>query len=184
MYYALICKPQINTSKIDYFQQKYDPYSRLAGAHFTLVFPTPDEIDEQQLLEHIKSVLKRWKPFNIHIRGLEKSWDQWLFLNVQEGKNQFIQLHDELYSGPLEPYLRKDLPYTPHISLGLFVENRQGYNIIELEKLPLNEAEFEKVYKEVEAMNLDYHTTVEKAEFLTLNDEMNKVLDAKELSFG
>lgn len=184
MYYALIYRPKIDTSKIDYFQKQYDPYYELAGAHFTLVFPTLDKVNERELIDHIHAILKKWQPFKIHINGLEKSWDNWLFLNVKKGEKQFIRLHDELYTGSLKPYLRSDLPYKPHISLGLFVEERENYNIIELEKLPLNQKEFEKAYQEASELNLDYYDIVDKVELFTLDDDMKKVLKIKKFPFG
>jgi hypothetical protein len=34
-----------------------------------------------------------------------------------EGYSQFVKLHDRLYTGPLAPELRLDLPFIPHITV-------------------------------------------------------------------
>lgn len=49
MYYAVVIYPDIDTSKIDSFKKKYDPYYPGIGAHITLLFPIPaDEISEKK----------------------------------------------------------------------------------------------------------------------------------------
>lgn len=180
MLYALIHKPAIDTSKIDAFRQKYDPHHNLVGPHITLVFPVRDaDVEKDDLVKHIESILRRWKPFRVHIKGLDKSWDQWLNLNLQEGNNEVIALHDELYTGVLEPYLRKDLGYTPHIGLGLFVPKDSGYKVTNPELQPLDEPEYEKALTEAESLNLDYWAILDNAELITLDDEVSKVIESR-----
>ncbi|MBI3485322.1 2'-5' RNA ligase family protein [Candidatus Daviesbacteria bacterium] len=179
MTYALIYKPQIDTSLIDMFQQEYDPYYHLAGAHFTLIFPTPEMIGEDQLIQHIKNTLDRWKPFKIHIQGLEKSWDNWLYLLVQEGNSELTKLHDELYAGIMSPFLRKDLPYIPHIGLGLFIKRKRDYKVTNPRRLSFNQSEFERVYKKAKSLNLNYETMVEKLELVKLDNELKKIVWVK-----
>ncbi|MDM5194062.1 hypothetical protein QUG02_13900 [Bacillus hominis] len=42
----------------------------------------------------------------------------YLFLEIEQGKEQIEELHDKLYTGPLLPFLRKDIPYIPHVTVG------------------------------------------------------------------
>jgi 2'-5' RNA ligase len=42
----------------------------------------------------------------------------YVFLVPDEGFAAISLMHDRLYSGPLEPFLRLDLPYVPHITIG------------------------------------------------------------------
>lgn len=37
---------------------------------------------------------------------------------MEQGKEQIEELHDKLYTGPLLPLLRKDIPYIPHVTVG------------------------------------------------------------------
>jgi len=42
----------------------------------------------------------------------------YVFLVPDEGYAEISLLHDRLYTGPLEAYLRLDLPCIPHITIG------------------------------------------------------------------
>jgi hypothetical protein len=56
-------------------------------------------------------------------QGLLLSWDNYLFLLVQEGKTAVIRLHAELYAGVLAKYRQGDLSFVPHVTLGSFAED-------------------------------------------------------------
>lgn len=81
------------------------------------------------LENHIKVVVQKHCPFNVKFAGIEKSWDNWLFLGMDKGRDKAIALHDGLYSGILEILLRKDLPFSPHISLGQFNQEGSSYSL-------------------------------------------------------
>jgi 2'-5' RNA ligase len=40
-----------------------------------------------------------------------------VFLMPEEGRDQLTQLHDRLYDGPLQSHLRRDLSFTPHVTV-------------------------------------------------------------------
>jgi len=42
----------------------------------------------------------------------------YVFLVPDQGYAEVSLLHDRLYTGVLQPYLRLDLPYIPHITIG------------------------------------------------------------------
>jgi 2'-5' RNA ligase len=42
-----------------------------------------------------------------------------LFLLIQEGNSSIIRLHDEIYTGLVADCWRKDLPFVPHLTLGV-----------------------------------------------------------------
>ena len=46
----------------------------------------------------------------------------YVFLVPDEGHSGLSLLHDRLYTGPLPQYLRLDLPYIPHITIGTLTE--------------------------------------------------------------
>lgn len=116
---AVVYFPKTNLDKINAFREKYDPNSRIIPPHITIVSPF-SEISESQLIEHVEKVTKDIKSFSIRLTGLTKTFDDCLFLLVKEGKEKIINLHDQLYSGILTPYLPTDYPFIPHITLGYF----------------------------------------------------------------
>lgn len=60
-----------------------------------------------------------------------QSSENFLFLNVEDGKEEIYEIHKRLYTGILEPYfpkwLRTDM-YHPHITLGR-VESEEDYKV-------------------------------------------------------
>lgn len=41
-----------------------------------------------------------------------------MFLRVEKGKEQIEDLRNILYTGPLLQFLREDIPYIPHVTVG------------------------------------------------------------------
>ncbi|MCC5663695.1 2'-5' RNA ligase family protein [Nostoc sp. CHAB 5784] len=165
MAYALVYYLNINTKRINKFRQKYDPQVDLIEPHITLVFPLLQSIDEDSLTLHIKSILSTWKPFPIHLKGLQKSWDEYLFLMVQEGKEDIIKLHNELYTGILAEYCRENPPFVPHLTLGVFSENRVQYA---------------QALEEAQELDLDYRCMVDKLSLLKIIDVNRQIVWSEE----
>jgi hypothetical protein len=138
MYYMLLYYPRFDSEaekNIEAFREKYDPFVGSLKPHIPFIFPVPcNKVEETKLTEHIETVLRNWKPFPIQIRGFTKSWDHWLLLLLKKGNENAIALHDELYTGILSPYLRKDIEYIPHIGMGLFVKKTAEYNVLDPKK--------------------------------------------------
>jgi hypothetical protein len=140
--------------------------------HIPFIFPVPcDEIEEGKLTEHVETVLKRWKPFFIHIGGFTKSWDHLLLLLLREGNEKAIALHDELYTGILAPYLRRDIEYIPHISIGLFVRKNAGYTALDPKIVDFDAKLYSQALKEAESLKIDSFDTVDR---LVLTKEILK----------
>lgn len=125
---VLINKPPHIPDNLANFASEHDPYFKLVGMHTTLIFPTPVSVGIEELLEHIEKVLENWESFPVQFDQLEKSWDHWLFITPSIGKEKIIQLHDDLYTGLMKPFLREDIPFVPHLALGLFANRVKGYN--------------------------------------------------------
>jgi 2'-5' RNA ligase len=169
MPYALVHYPMIDTRLIDQFREIYDPQAGLIRPHITVVFPVPEiaaELAQRTILvSHIRGVLGRWQPFGVRLRGLQPSADNYLFLLVEEGKKELIRLHDELYTGPLTQYLREDLPFVPHMTLGAFGDDRQA---------PL------KALDEAERLDLDFQAVLNRLHFLRINDDGTRIISSEE----
>jgi 2'-5' RNA ligase len=165
MFYALVHYPEANTVSINQLRRGYDPQIDLIDPHITLVFPVHEAIGELLLVSHIEKILRGWKPFPIHLQGLQRSWDNYLFLLIQEGKMEVIRLHDELYTGILAKHLRDALPFVPHMTLGSFAEDEDRY----LQAL-----------EEAERMQLDYQSIVDRLHLLKVNRNRSQIVWSKE----
>jgi len=122
MYYALVCYSEIEFQHINIIRKKYDPTFNIVDPHITILFPVPETVGQENLINHITTIVKNQRPFPIHIYGFEKSWDNWLFLCLKRGNDEIVSLYKELYKGILQKYQRSDIEFIPHISLGLFVK--------------------------------------------------------------
>jgi 2'-5' RNA ligase len=171
MYYSLVYLPDME-GKINHFRKKYDPYHKIIDAHLTIIFPVPDSINKKKLTAHIATVLKKWKPFNIRLMGFEKAWDQWLFLVLKEGKQEVINLHDQLYKGILAEYLRSDIKFVPHIALGLFAKG--PYNIRDPNTMPLDKLKYMKALAEAQKLHIDDTCTVKKFTLIQLDNKFTR----------
>jgi len=180
MYYALAYFPNIDTSLIDQFRRKYDPTVDLVEPHITILFPVPDIVGVESIIEHIKHVLATWSPFQIHIHGFHKSWDHCLFLTLEEGQNNIIKLNREIYTGILAQYRRTDIKYIPHISLGLFVKNVAEYNLKDPKQLELDKVKYEVALKEARALGLDFKCTLDKLHFVSITNDFSHIEKGQE----
>lgn len=152
-----------DASKIQELRRKHDPYFNVMPPHITLVFPVP-EMDRDTIVNHVTGVLRDRVPFNIRLKGLTKSFDDWLFLCVEQGNDKIIELHDCLYTGIFEKHLRTDIPYIPHIGLSLFHTDRE-YQIAE---------------REARTLNLAYKSTIRSIHIIHLNDALTEIDWTKE----
>ena len=166
MYCVLVYYPKFDRKaeeNIEAFRRKYDTFADSWKPHIPFIFPIPcSEVEEERLTEHVEAVLRDWKPFPIHIGGFTKSWDHWLFLLLKEGNEEAIALHDELYTGVLSPYLRRDIGYIPHIGIGLFVKKDAEYNVLDPKKVDFDAKLYSQALKEVESLKISSFDNVDR----------------------
>lgn len=124
MQYAVVCFPKIKSHELDEFREKFDPKSKLIAPHITLVFPINNIADQRLLLDHIDRVISQIQPFDITLEQTHLSNDNYLYLLVTKGQEKILKLHDDLYGGVLAPYLRTDLKFVPHLTIGYFERNK------------------------------------------------------------
>ena len=163
--YALVYYLAGEIEQINQLRRKYDPQVDLIAPHITLVFPLPESIGETYLISHIENILCQQKPFPLHLHGLQKSWDDYLFLLLQEGKEEVIHLHHQLYTGVLAKYHKQEIEYLPHVTLGVFTENKNKYA---------------QAYQEAEDLKLDLRCLLDRLHLVKLNDEWSKIVWSKE----
>lgn len=182
MYYTLLYYPKLDKKTeedIGSFRRKYNPFAGSLRPHIPFVFPVPcGDVEEIKLTEHIETVLKNWKPFPIHIEGFTKSYDHWLLLLLKEGNEKAIALHDELYTGMLSPYLRKDIEYIPHIGIGLFARKGAGYNVLDPKKVDFDAKLYSQALKEAKSLNISSFDTVDRLFLDKITVRVGKSLQA------
>jgi 2'-5' RNA ligase len=120
-----------NMSVINEIRNKYDPLASHVRPHITLVFPFNSDIDSNELKLHLENVLSEVKPFNIVLQGIKpiKSFGNYLFLEIRNGRDEIIEIHKRLYTGLLEsvyPQWLRTGSYNPHMTVGK-IENEEAY---------------------------------------------------------
>ena len=103
-------------------RQQHDPHYTLIAPHFTLVFPV-DGMPQRTVLAQVAAQAKHARriPFTIRCATIVKDVFSPLthvFLVPDVGYSALVKLHDALYTGPLAPALRLDIPFIPHITIG------------------------------------------------------------------
>ena len=169
MIYALVHYPDVDARGIDQLREKYDPQAGLIAPHITLMFPVPESIGEENLVNHLEHVLSHWQPFPIHLRGLEKSWDDYLFLLVQEGAANIAGLHDNIYTGILAGHRNENITFIPHLTLGVFTEDASAYP---------------QALEEARRLDLDYRCVVDRLHLVKVNDERSRIVWNREFSLS
>lgn len=122
-----------NMGIINEIRKKYDPLESHVRPHITLVFPFSSDIESIELENHLKDVLSSIDPFRVVLKGITpiKSFGNYLFLNVENGRNEIIELNKRLYTGVLEAYHPERLKsgdYLPYMTVGK-IESEQEYKL-------------------------------------------------------
>jgi len=113
-----------DSAAIDAYRDRYDPRANLIAPHLTLVFPFHSNLSTLQIQTHVKRVARIWPLLPVTFQGVQTYLDEYLFLRVRHGAPAIMELHHQLYRGILAPFLRTDIPYVPHITVGR-VDNRK-----------------------------------------------------------
>ncbi|MBM7614073.1 2'-5' RNA ligase family protein [Alkaliphilus hydrothermalis] len=122
-----------NMNIIDDIREKYDPLANNVRPHITLVFPFRSDIESCDLRDHLEKVLSSVHTFNLRLKDFTevRSFGNYIFLNIEEGKEEIVNLHKMLYTGILEshmPMWLKPNSYLPHMTVGK-IEGEDEYQI-------------------------------------------------------
>lgn len=107
-----------NVDAIQQLRKQYDPLYESIQPHITLVFPFGSNLVKGELEAHVAEVLDRLKPFRLKLQRITGSEGGYLFLNVKQGNDEIIKMHDRLYTGILKKYLFRKVSYLPQITVG------------------------------------------------------------------
>ena len=134
---AVVNYPTLTEKDFQWIQSVREKYDKLffnvVAPHFTLVFPT-ENISFELLFKHIQKVVENFEPFEFVIRCATVGDADFmnhahLFLIPDEGFSKIVKLHDAFYRGPLEPELRLDLPFVPHIGIASLPKPKDCRNL-------------------------------------------------------
>lgn len=175
MYHALGYFLDFDTARIDQLRRKYDPTVDLIAPHITLAFPlSAAEVSREALVEHVAAVTGRWQPFPVHLCGLVKSWDHWLFLTPREGNEEITWLFDDLCSGILAPHRSTTIQFIPHVGLGLFVQAGESYDLKDPREAVFDSARYAAAVREAEQLRLDAWCNLDRLELIALEDDFSR----------
>lgn len=127
---------------LDDFRARHDPHAGVVEPHFTLVFACA-AVAADDYLAHVGAVAAACASIAFSCRYAmlgadEQRADGYVFLVPDEGHGALSRLHDRLYTGPLAPHLRLDLPFTPHVTIGRCAERAHAKRLCdELNARPL-----------------------------------------------
>jgi hypothetical protein len=113
--------PTIQMQWIQDFRAQHDPHFTVVEPHFTMVFGVRG-IEPSVYCQHVEAVAKAARPIPFRcgyaMLGADDVDDTaYVFLVPDEGNAEVSLLHDALYRGLLERYLRLEFPYIPHVTL-------------------------------------------------------------------
>jgi 2'-5' RNA ligase len=123
---VVIAYPELlkhDLDKIQVYRKNYDELQfHFVSPHFTLVFPVPD-ISADSFVTEVKKQATGlttipFSGFNAVTNKDPFSDYYYCFLVPKGGYSEIVTLHDRLYSDVLNPYLRKDIAYVPHLTIG------------------------------------------------------------------
>lgn len=176
--HAVVYYPDLDSPELDTFRQEHDPFASLIREHLTFVFPIP--IRTNPFCDHVRSVASDLEPFDIHIAGLSRSWDHWLYLEIRQGREKVVYLHDRLYTGPFREFLRTDLPYEPHIGIGFF--GRGSYDPLDPEVVELDTEAYDTARAAVAELGIEASRRIESITVVKL--DKNRLDDVQEIPLG
>lgn len=158
-------------SKIESFRALHDPLATRIRAHVTLVFPFPTNLTSMQWASHIKRIVGNWPQLPVSFRDIESIQDEFTILMLREKSSAVIALHDKLYSSVLKPFLRPEMDYRPHITLGRVTANPSGATYAAMHNAAANivRGEWHATMKELAIVSLHQDGTITVDKSIPLN---------------
>jgi hypothetical protein len=178
--HAVVYYPHLDSRALTKFRRKYDPFAELIAEHLTLVFPVP--VGLETIRPHVQRIAAKVHPFDIHIAGVRRTWDHWMYLGLSKGYEEIVTLHDQLYSGPLREYLRTDLEFEPHVGLGFF--GNGAYDPLDPEQVEFDSEAYEHARREVAEIGINAERRVERLTIVRLNTGLDTLEDVDAVRLG
>lgn len=105
---------------IESIRAKHDPEAKRIAAHFTLVFPAVLPLRATEA--HVARVAHATEPIRFVLRRATVAPDALgsgghVFLIPEDGRDALAGLHERLYEGVLQPHVKRNISFTPHIAV-------------------------------------------------------------------
>ncbi len=149
-------KDPLIQQRIQQFRSNHDPHAAAIAAHVSIVFPFHANLTVAQLASHIKHAAAGWPALPATFRGVETVQGEFVLLMCDLRRDAITELHDRLYRGVLQTFLRDDIVYQPHITIG------RGRPASEFEQ---KRAEAELYFRDT------YPATLRELSIVTFNDD-------------
>lgn len=107
-----------NIDLIQNIRKKYDKLANLIPPHITLAFPFSESISNEELIEKLSNLLKKYSNFSVTFKGISLSSDNYIFLDCIKGREKILEIHKDIYETILPTRKEKAKNYIPHITLG------------------------------------------------------------------
>ena len=123
---CILLFPEVtNRSQIDLYRARFDPLAKKIDPHVTLVFPfTPTSLKGDALAHYAAERIKGIGPFTLEASTPAVIDKGYVYLGIDSGAKQIRRMHSSLYDGPLGSFLRTDVDYMPHITIGRYADGR------------------------------------------------------------
>lgn len=117
----------------DFRQAHHRAAQAVVEPHFTLVFGC-DQIAQVAYTDHVAAIAGNSEAIAFTCKYAmlgagDEDGTACVFLVPDDGYAAISLLHDRLYSGALEPHLRLDLPFVPHVTIGSTTDRRHAKSL-------------------------------------------------------
>jgi 2'-5' RNA ligase len=114
-YIAIFPQPDPYVQEI---RKKYDPLFSTVNPHLTLVFPFENEQSNEDIISHARNLLSNIDLISIQLAEFTIHDNEFIFLNVKQGNDFLISLHDKLYENIFPSHLTRLVTFLPHMTVG------------------------------------------------------------------
>jgi 2'-5' RNA ligase len=124
---ALVAYPNMASEHYQWIDSVRSSYPALnydaLDPHFTFVFPAANHLNYEAFSRHVEQVTQQANAIPFVLRCAIPmpdvlSKNNHVFLVPDEGLSMMVKLHSALYTNLLADYLRLDVPFVPHITVG------------------------------------------------------------------
>lgn len=151
-------------TKINSIRKKYDPFYKQIKPHLTLVY----YFDKKPSTESINNLIKNVSSFKVRLNKIRaSSKDNYVFLDVTEGKEKLILLKKVLYRRLGLKWKEKFL-YKPHITLANLK----------------TKSEQKQTLKEIKKDNLDFYCKIDSFSLLNISKDLITLKSKREFNLA
>lgn len=105
---------------LESIRAKHDPEAKRIAAYFTLVFPSVLPLRATEA--YVARVAHATEPIRFVLRRATVAPDALgsgghVFLVPEDGRDALVGLHERLHEGGLQPHVRRNASFTPHLTV-------------------------------------------------------------------